>query len=61
LAHLRSELRARLPAEVRERARKRTEAMLAELERDRCIDENSGSGAIAGVSDVQGSVDDVQQ
>jgi hypothetical protein len=61
MAHPWSELRARLPAEVRERARKKTEAMLAEIERDRCTEEAGESRGAAGVSDAQESIDDVQR
>lgn len=60
MAHPWSELRARLPAEVREWARKKTEAMLAEMERDRCTRGGESDGT-EGVSDLLGSTDDVQR
>jgi hypothetical protein len=55
-----SELRARVPAEVLERARKKTEAMLAAMAEAGCAEECEESDEAA-VHDMQERDDDIQR
>jgi hypothetical protein len=55
-----SELRARIPAEVLERARKKTEAMLAAMAEAGCAEECEDSDE-AVARDVQERADEIQR